>query len=283
MVVGLLGAAPVAAQGVQQAAPLTPAAASDGAVAPVAEGVSAPPAEPAPTAHVAPPTTAVVTGAGQPVYPPAGSPRFVAGRGVDGKESRASAYEPRRRREYDGPPLLLGRRIAVGGYGGFGAAFTQMLDRNGAAVGFEGALLLAHRLSLGFAGYGFSRTPNGPAALDGTERKLGAGYGGFVARYAFLTNLPVYFSVGMIVGGGAVVLHDDEERDEWDGRHDDRDVSDGFFVVQPELAMHANLTRWMRVGLTGGYRVTSNVSRFGLSESDLNGVVLGGNIQFGWI
>jgi hypothetical protein len=197
---------------------------------------------------------------------------------------RASAQEPTAYpapQNYDGPPLLLGRRTAVGGYGGLTAAYTRMLDRDGALVGFEGALLLAHRLSLGVAAFGFSRDPAGPPALDGSKREFGAGYGGFVIRYSPWINLPVYPAFGVLLGGGAAVLH--REDFGHDSEHDDDAQADGFFVAQPEVTLHANLTRWMRLGVNAGYRVTSGVSRFGLKESDLNGVVLGGHIQFGWI
>jgi hypothetical protein len=93
----------------------------------------------------------------------------------------------------------------------------------------------------------------------------------------------VYGSLGILIGGGAVGLHPDVDWDEGDnGDHEDVEV-DGFFVAQPELALHSNLTRWMRLGATVGYRVTGAVQRFGVTESELNGVVLGGNIQFGWL
>ncbi len=192
--------------------------------------------------------------------------------------------EPRR---YDGPPTLFGSKRSLGGYGGFAAAYTHMLHRDGAALGFEGALSIAHRLSLGLAGYGFSRNPQGPVDVDGARRDFGTGYGGFVARYAFLTSLPVYPSLGILLGGGAVVLHRDDWNDHNAGdgsaRRHDGSQGDGFFVAQPELQLHANVTRWMRLGLNAGYRFTRGVSRFGFTERDLNGVLLGGNIQFGWI
>lgn len=182
---------------------------------------------------------------------------------------------------------MLGRHTSVGGYGGVSAAYTNMLDRHGSVIGLEGALLLAHRLSIGLAGYGFTRAPAGPDGPNGNRRELGVGYGGLVVRYAFLTKFPVYPSVGILIGGGATVLHDDDEDvfdDHDDDEHDDDDEQvDGFFVAQPEVALHANLTRWMRLGVTVGYRITSRVHRFGLSESDLNGVTAGGNVQFGWL
>jgi len=192
------------------------------------------------------------------------------------------AVAPTTTDDYDGPPLLFGGHAKVGGYGGFSTAYTHMLDHNGALIGVEGALLLAHRLSFGLAGYGFSRAPSGPAALDGSERRFGVGYGGFVVRYAFLTHLPVYPSLGVLIGGGAVVLTDEDFDDGDDHDDDENEQADGFFVFQPELSFHTNLTRWMRLGVTAGYRVTGSVHRFGLQESEVNGVTLGGNVQFGW-
>jgi hypothetical protein len=237
-----------------------------GLLAPPAQAQDAQPA-PAPPALAAPAPPALAAPAPPTLPPPAAAVTY-------------QGYQPAR--QYDGPPLLLGRRTSVGGYGGLTAAYTRMLDRDGGLVGFEGALLLAHRLSLGVAAFGFSRDPAGPPALDGGKREFGAGYGGFVIRYAPWINLPVYPAFGVLIGGGAAVLHrDDFDHD--DSGNDDDAQADGFFVAQPEVTLHANLTRWMRVGVNAGYRLTSGVSRFGLTESDLNGVVLGGHIQFGWI
>lgn len=257
-IVSLLGLFATSARA--EPAPAAPHAESAAPAAPEALAPAAPPAVALPPPP--PPPAPVVSYAPAPGYGTATNPRVTS---------------------YDGPPLLLGRRAHVGGYGGFSAAYTRMLDRDGALLGFEGALLLAHRLSLGLAGYGFLRSPAGPPDLAGTPRELSVGYGGFVARYAFLTHLPVYASVGLLLGGGAVVLHPEDEDGDHDWEDDGRDETDAFFVAQPELSLHANLTRWMRLGATAGYRVTSSVHRFGLQTSDLNGVVVGGHLQFGWI
>jgi hypothetical protein len=158
-----------------------------------------------------------------------------------------------------------------------------MLGTDGALLSLEGALLVDHRLSLGLAGYAFSRTPDGPTDVDGTPRRFGSGYGGFAVRYSFFTDLPVYGTAGLVVGGGAVALDDSIGRDS--GPHDDghRENVEGFFVVQPELSLQSNVTRWFRLGVTGGYRFASAVDRFGLSRSDMSGVVIGGNLQVGWL
>ena len=70
-----------------------------------------------------------------------------------------------------------------------------------------------------------------------------------------------------------------DEQDDFDlDREEDADV---FAVVQPDITLHANLTPWLRLGLTAGYRFTSGVDRHGYEESDLNGLLVGGHVQFG--
>lgn len=193
----------------------------------------------------------------------------------------------------EGPPLLFGRgkRVKVGGYGGIGGAYTRFMGRDSGLMSLEGALVFDHRLSFGLAGYGFTRTPDGPVALDGTEQEFGAGYGGLALRYSVFGDWPIYSTFGVVLGGGVVNLHRDygwDDEDGWDddwGHDDDeweRGRFDAFLVVQPEASLNANLARWLRVGATFGYRFTGGVDRFGLGESDLNGVVLGGSVQIGW-
>jgi hypothetical protein len=198
------------------------------------------------------------------------------------------------RDSYTGPPTLLanGSKLKVGAYAGLGGAYTRLMGQDSGLVSLEGAILLDHRLSLGLAGYAFSRTPGGPAAADGSRQQFGAGYGGFAIRYSVFGGLPVYGTLGLVLGAGAVNLHrrdgwDDETS--WDNGNRDSDERawnagrfDTFLFVEPEIALNANVTRWLRLGATGGYRFTGGVGRFGLSESDLNGVMVGGNIQLGW-
>jgi len=208
--------------------------------------------------------------------------------------SSAPGHAGAARDGYDGPPLLLGngRKIKVGGYASMGGAYTRMIGLDSGLVSLEAALLLDHRLSLGVTGYGFTRTPRGPTALDGTRQQFGAGYGGFSLRYSvFAPGVPVYGTFGLVLGAGAVNLHRDDGWDNevsWDDgfNRDDREWDAGrfdpFLFVQPELALNANATRWLRLGATVGYRFTGGVSRFGLDESDLNGIVAGANIGIGW-
>ncbi len=270
--------------------PAPAAPASEGAAAPA----GAPPAHDSPEANApaepTPPASATPAPALAPVAPaPSAAPEPNPAREVDisgdGQRGNVKAQD-----SYDGPPLLLGggRKIKVGGYASLGGAYTRFIGKDSGLVSLEGALLLDHRLSLGLVGYGFTRTPDGPDALDGDARQFGAGYGGAAFRYSVFFESPVYVSLGVVLGAGAVNLHRDhgwDDEDSWDdgwNHHDDAWDSgefDAFLVAQPELAVHSNLTRWLRVGATVGYRFTGGVQRFG---RDLNGLVAGANIAFGW-
>ncbi len=180
-----------------------------------------------------------------------------------------------------GPPLLFGKSLDVGGYGGLDVAYSRMFGRDGVVAGAQGAVLINHRLALGIAGYGWSNPLDGPAAPNGDARRFETGYGGFTAHYSvYFDQLPIYFTVGALVGAGAIDLTDENHDDGFSG-FEDRPSEDVFAVFQPDVAVHANLTKWMRVGLTAGYRLTSGVDHLGFKESDVNGLMVGGQIQFG--
>jgi hypothetical protein len=163
-----------------------------------------------------------------------------------------------------------------------------MLHKDGAVADLEVAILVDHRLSLGLAGYVFSRTPDGPRAFDGTPRQYGAGYGGVMLRYAALGSSPVYASIGMLIAGGVVSLHPQNGYYYSDQNSSDNccyqqyNENEGFFVFQPDISLHANVTRWLRFTLTGGYRIATGATRFGYDAKSLGGGLLGGSIDLGW-
>jgi hypothetical protein len=176
------------------------------------------------------------------------------------------------------PPSLLGKKVVIGGYGSLDLAYTRMFGKDGAVVGLEGALLLNHRLSIGVAGYAWTNPQPGPADIDGTRREFDMAYIGGTLRYSLITNFPAYVTLGVLVGGGGVFLTPrDHDRDD----SPDHQSGDAFMVVQPDITAHVNLIPWLRIGATVGYRFTSGVGRFGFTESDVNGVVIGGHVQIG--
>jgi len=165
----------------------------------------------------------------------------------------------------------------VGGYGALGIRYGRINGHDGVLTGVEGAVLLDHRLAIGVAGYSWATQQRVPNVGYLTEPYLHYGYGGLLIRYhVYIPNSPVYISAAALVGAGAVGL-----TTTWDGDLY-RENSDIFFAFEPQLGVHVNFTRWMRAGLDAGYRLHSGIGSFGYSESDFNGVSLGGNLAFGW-
>jgi len=174
---------------------------------------------------------------------------------------------------------------AIGGFGGFGPAYTRFAGRNAALMCGEGAVLIDHALSLGGGGCGlvteFDAEQYGPEPHDPNDR-LQFGYGGAIVRYHFFSRKMINVSVGALIGGGGLVIGT------WDGSGNDweSDYShkrgDGVFVFEPQVGGHANLTRWLRLGASAGYRFVAGIDTQGLSSWEVGGPTLTGHIHLGW-
>jgi non-ribosomal peptide synthetase component E (peptide arylation enzyme) len=171
----------------------------------------------------------------------------------------------------------------VSGYGGISAAYSPILNQSGLILGIEGAAILNRRFAIGLAGQALSNSEVG-VELDDVERRLEVAFAGVVTRYSFLFNSPVYLTVGAISGAGTVIasprLREWRDADEDDGLVE-REHVDVIAVFQPEATLHVNLTHWMRLALSSGYRVVLGVEKFGAKNNDVAGFVATGGLQFG--
>lgn len=194
------------------------------------------------------------------------------------REERAKAEQR------DGPGTLLGGKdgkIDFGGYGGLTLLGTEVAGQWGFMSGGEAGLLLDHRFAMGGAGFWLTSKVRGPRFPDDTSSVLGFGYGGLSLRYQIVGDGPIYVSLGSLIGGGAIALFEYSDEDGLEFNDDERSAN-GFFVVEPSVQVHANLTRWMRLGLNGSYRFVHGVNSYGFEEKDLRGWSFGGHLQFGW-
>lgn len=178
--------------------------------------------------------------------------------------------------EEDAPETLFGgdKEVVFGGFGGLNVRYTRVLGHDSVWVGGEGALLLNHAFSVGGGGGGIANEIH-----PTTGTRLEFGYGGLILRYHFFSSEIVNFAVGGLIGAGSIgVIDRDVAREDvkWE------EVGEAVFVLEPELGLFLNITRWMRVGVTGGYRFVSGVEKNDLSETDVRGAAGGGAIQFGW-
>lgn len=152
----------------------------------------------------------------------------------------------------------------VGGYTGYGA---------GGSLG-----MVFNNLSLGFYGTG--------DVYDGFKREsknyaFTLGHGGLFLGYAYPTKRALHLMGSVKVGAGAVGLA--RRYKDWELEFDEDDFKDAVFVVVPEVGLELNLTHWMRMTATAGYRFVDGFEGITeLNKTDLNAPVFGLNFKFGW-
>ena len=178
----------------------------------------------------------------------------------------------------DAPDVLLGPgdRVTFTGFGGFDARYSRMLGLNAGVVCVEGGVILNHALSLGIGGCGLASYVGAEdvAGLSRADGRMEFGYGGAAIRYHLMSKEVVNVSIGALLGAGTITFDEDTQGDD--------SYTDNVFVFEPQLGVHLNVTRWMRVAATGGYRLVSGVETEGMDNGDLSNLAVGGNVQFGW-
>jgi len=181
----------------------------------------------------------------------------------------------------NGPETLFGgKKVTLGGFGGVEAAYTRLVHTDNMLVCGDAGLLINHEFSVGGGGCGLVTRLDMSRRTGVADDRLMFGYGGLRLRYHFMALNVVNVAVGALVGGGGMVIG------KWDSRRDepsgDNRGQASFFVFEPQVSMFVNVTRWMRTGVSGGYRVVSGVDTKYISNSELGGATAGLDLQFGW-
>ncbi len=175
--------------------------------------------------------------------------------------------------------------VSVGGYGTAVGKLTPMNDKLGVLTGLQGGVLLNHKWMLGAGGYGLVnriKSPR-PNVANDNDQSLQMWYTGLMTEYTHNPQKLIHWSVGALVGGGGV------GREDWHSRwHDDDDDRDhgwhdgsGFFVAEPFAGVEMNITRFLRLNLSGSYRFIRGSGTPGISDSDLSGATFSLGIKAG--
>jgi hypothetical protein len=174
---------------------------------------------------------------------------------------------------------------AIGGFGGLAVMYTRFANANAVQVCGEGGVILDHALTFGAGGCGIATmvdaTRYGNPPHDPNDR-LTFAYGGAIVRYHFYSRRIVNLGVGALIGAGGLSIGTLQGSGQDYNKDFKQKQSEAVFVLEPQVGGYLNITRWMRVGASAGYRIVSGVSTPGLSSSDVAGLSLGGLIQFGW-
>lgn len=251
-----------------------------------------PPAEPDPLGSAVAPTTPPPAAtpypssttpypAAPPTLPPAGKAKPApAGQDIP---SSGDAFPTDTKDR--GPATLFDSNLdySFGGFGGVNVVYARIAGTDGAMVGGEAAVIIDHALTFGGGGYGFVVPIEGQKYTNQKGDVLHFGYGGAIVRYHFRSMHAVNFAVGTLIGAGGIAIGQKSSDPNADnGDNFDVSKSEAMFVLEPQVGVYANVTRWFRVGATVGYRVVTGVETKNLSASDLSGISAGGGLHFGW-
>lgn len=144
--------------------------------------------------------------------------------------------------------------------GGFGAPVLKVGSVNGQMgliVGGRGGWVVNKTFVLGGGGYGLV-THNDVTGLPKTNLQLG--YGGAELEWIVASDEAVHASAMLLIGAGGAQIRSDSA---WESGQNYRmgDIaSTTFFVLEPQVNVELNLTRWFRVGAGASYRWTNGAS-----------------------
>jgi len=111
---------------------------------------------------------------------------------------------------------------------------------------------------------------------DGFEEegltKLRMYYGGWTIEYFAWPDKVVHVTFPILIGAGKVE-YKGSYRDSKTGKD-----SDTYFIMEPEINVEFNITRFWRMGLAASYRYVSGCELGDVTDNDLSGVA--GNLTF---
>jgi hypothetical protein len=163
-------------------------------------------------------------------------------------------------------------------HGGFGGPFiemTSMDDQSGVMVGGGGGVIL-NDFFLGGFGQGGSFAEY--VADGGLLYPINFGFGGLWLGYTVPSHKAFHFFSSLKIAGGSISLT--EDRDDNANTLFDETV----FVAQPEVGAEVNLFKWLRIALTGNYRIVSGIqpkNLAGLNNRDFNAGGMALTFRFG--
>jgi len=167
------------------------------------------------------------------------------------KPVEANGYEPPR-------TLIKPGALRFSGYGAPEVQLCYIDDQVRVFTGGRGGLIINDQFVIGGAGYGMTSSLS--TTIDGEPKRVRLGYGGLLLEWYFFPKSLIHISAGTLIGAGGVGAFRH-------GSHSEDDMADDCFVLQPEINLFINLTKYCRVGIGGNYRFVEGLDKSGLSDN----------------
>ncbi|OEK02772.1 hypothetical protein BFP97_15100 [Roseivirga sp. 4D4] len=143
---------------------------------------------------------------------------------------------------------------------------TQVGGKSGIQMGGSLVWLKNRRWGFGLSGYAVQRAVENDQVLS-NDYRLAGGYGGFFVEYTPRPSDKIHLSFPILIGGGGVAYMQQVDRGLNLGNALIED-SQAFAVIEPGVAVEANLLKFIRVGASLSYRYTTDTTLNYQSNSD---------------
>lgn len=178
--------------------------------------------------------------------------------------------------------LINFKNITWGGYGALVFKYSKVGETYGTFGGAKISAILNHQLMLGIAGHGLLHPTRGLTIkdnYDGQKPYIQFGYGGAMLEYLFLPDKLVSYSVGTLVGAGGFSF---EDKENVSGEEERDQPNYTFFVIEPEVNIHLNFAKYVRIGVGVSYRKTNGINSGNLSDKDFSNLNASIQLSAGW-
>ena len=173
------------------------------------------------------------------------------------------------------PETLVGDKVTHGGFGGPVLRLSRFNGQTGFMLGGHGGWIINRRFVIGGAAYGLLGNaidvPYTPPA--GPNAYLTFGYGGIELQYFERPLKLLHLTFSTLIGGGGAEYRQ--------GGGTQLTSSSAVFVVEPGAGIALNVSKKLRLSLTGSYRFVNGIDLSGLSNGDLGGPAAALSLDFG--
>ena len=165
---------------------------------------------------------------------------------------------------------LFGKAKLTGAFGGPFLEYGEILGQRGSMVGGGGALQFKNFFVGGY-GIGTHYPESGPYVVN-------VRHGGLWLGYTIPSHKLFHLYASLRAGSGAVRFKFDRSDNRRDAIFTDR-----IQALTPELGVEVNVSDFLRIAITGGYRLIGGVDRLpaGFSNEDFSGWTGGMTFRIG--
>ncbi|TAF33806.1 MAG: hypothetical protein EAZ67_05965 [Cytophagales bacterium] len=144
--------------------------------------------------------------------------------------------------------------------------FYQSGDEFSYSLGSGLAMVLNRKYVFGL--YNSGRSDTGNFSFSGSDYESSLRHGGLILGYSINANKVFHVNVNTLLGWGNVRISGLED--------------DAIVAVTPYAELEANVTRYFRVAVGGGYRIIGNANNTFYKPESFNAPTMNISFKFGW-